>query len=88
MVQQKKIATDIKSLINFYGEMSAQSQELINQDYRMDENIVSLQILRSEIQDIDFTEAITRFQNLQTAYQANLGTAAQLTSESLLDYLR
>ena len=84
----KKIGTDIKSLINFYGEMSAQSQELINQDYRMDESIVSLQILRSEIQDIDFTEAITRFQNLQTAYQANLGTAAQLTSESLLDYLR
>ncbi|MCP4713294.1 MAG: flagellar hook-associated protein 3, partial [Planctomycetes bacterium] len=40
-----------------------------------------------DIRDVDFTEAITRYQNLYTALQANLTTGSQLASLSLLDFL-
>ena len=36
----------------------------------------------------DFAEAITRYQNLYTALQANLMTGSQLTNVSLLDFLK
>ena len=54
---------------------------------QMEDNIVSLETLRSDIRDIDFTEAITRYQNLYTAMQANMTTGNQLANLSLLDFL-
>ncbi len=44
--------------------------------------------LRSEVQDLDFTEAAIRFATLQQQLQAGLTTASQVTSLSLLDFLR
>jgi len=39
------------------------------------------------VRDVDMTDAIVRFQQLQTALQANLSTASQVLNLSLLDYL-
>jgi flagellar hook-associated protein 3 FlgL len=42
----------------------------------------------SLLADTDFTEAATRFQQLQTAYQASLQVAQQANNLSLLDFLK
>jgi flagellar hook-associated protein 3 FlgL len=43
--------------------------------------------LRSQVQDLDYTEASIRFTTLQQQLQAGLLTASQVTSMSLLDFL-
>ena len=44
--------------------------------------------LRSEVQDLDYTEAAIRFATLQTQLQAALTSSSQMMSMSLLDFLR
>jgi flagellin-like hook-associated protein FlgL len=44
--------------------------------------------LKSQLQDLDFTEAALRFAVLQQQLQAGLQTASRVTSLSLLDFLR
>lgn len=41
----------------------------------------------SDVQDLDFTEAITKFQQAQTTLQATLLTGSQVLNTSLLDFL-
>ena len=43
--------------------------------------------LLSDLKDTDFTEAISRFQTLQTALQASLQTTAKIMNLSLMDFL-
>ena len=50
--------------------------------------MIAIQRLRSDIRDVDFAEAVTRYQNLATALQANLMAASQMTGMILLDFLR
>ncbi len=69
------------------GQVGSQEQAMEAWNTRMEDNILAIKQLRSDIQDIDFTEAITRYQNLYTALQANLMTGSQLTNMSLLDFL-
>ena len=42
----------------------------------------------NDLRDIDFTEAVTRYQNLYTALQANMTSGGMISSMSLLDFLR
>ena len=44
--------------------------------------------LLSELQDVDFTEAVTKFQQAQTALQASLQMASQSLNLSLFDFRR
>ena len=44
--------------------------------------------LKSQVQDLDYTEAAVRFAGLQQQLQAALMTAGQTQSLSLLDFLR
>jgi flagellar basal body rod protein FlgG len=44
--------------------------------------------LSSEMQDVDFTEAVTKFQQAQTALQASLQMASQSLNLSLFDFRR
>lgn len=41
----------------------------------------------SEIEDLDYTEAVRRFQQAQTALQASLLSGSQLLNVSLLNFL-
>lgn len=83
-----KLKTDETRLINFHGRVGSQMQALEQRAQRLEDNKLALQTLRSDIRDIDFAEAVTRYQNLFAALQANLTTAGQLTNTSLLDFLR
>ena len=62
-------------------------QALQTRSDHMEENMLAAETLRSDIRDIDFTEAVTRYQNLYTALQGNLMTGSQLVNVSLLDFL-
>lgn len=70
------------------GLVGSRSQGLARQVEENDEAVLDLRRQRSEIEDLDFTEAVTRFQQVQNALQANLATGARLLSLSLLDFLR
>jgi flagellar hook-associated protein 3 FlgL len=78
---------DRQTLSNMRGMVGSQARALEDRKNQMEDNIIALETLRSDIRDIDFTEAITRYQNLYTALQANLTTGSQLANLSLLDFL-
>lgn len=73
---------------NVYGGIGMQLSTLADRKNYMEDKILATETLRSDIADIDFTEAITRYQNLYTAMQANLMTGGQMSNISLLDFLR
>ena len=74
--------------INMLGRVGVQVRTLqFNRD-QMEDQFLATETLRSDIADIDFTEAITRYQNLYTAMQGNLMTGGQLNNTTLLDFLR
>jgi len=62
-------------------------QELEARQQRLEDQNLATTALLSSIEDVDFVEAITRFQTLQTALQASLQTSAQVLNTSLLDFL-
>ncbi len=70
------------------GTMAAQAAAMAERAERVEAEETATRILLSDVRDIDFTEAVVRFQQLQTALQANLATAGQVLNLSVLDYLR
>jgi flagellar hook-associated protein 3 FlgL len=48
---------------------------------------LTIEGLRAEIEDVDMAEAITRLTQVESVFQATLGTAARVVQRSLLDYL-
>mgnify|MGYP001765565056 CR=1 FL=1 len=48
---------------------------------------VENQAVTSEIEDLDYADAITKLQNQQTIYQAALQSASMITGMSLVDYM-
>jgi flagellar hook-associated protein 3 FlgL len=81
------VKADEENMINMNGKVGAQAKALEDRQLRIEDNIAAIEVLRSDIRDIDYTEAITRYQNLYTALQANLMTGSQLANVSLLDFL-
>ncbi len=81
------LAGDRDRLSNYHGEVGAIVQTIESRREHMEDNILATETLRSDIRDIDFTEAITRYQNLVTALQGNLMTGGTINTLTLLDYL-
>ena len=69
------------------GQTGAQVQEVEARQQRLDVQNVATKSLLSSLEDVDFTDAITRFQTLQTALQASLQTSGKILSLSLMDFL-
>ncbi len=65
----------------------AKSQELQSQATQITAENTATQTMLSNLQDVDYTTAITQFQTLQTSLQAALETAAQNNNLSLANYL-
>lgn len=83
----ERLKGDLDRIVRVRGEAGAQVKELEDRQQRLEDQNVTTRALLSEIEDVDFTEAITRFQTLQTALQATLQTAGTTLSLSLLDFL-
>ncbi|MCF7957278.1 MAG: flagellar hook-associated protein FlgL [Phycisphaerae bacterium] len=83
----ERIDRDHQQLINIRGQAGSVAQSVVQRKEHMEDNVLATQKLRSDIRDIDFTEAITRYENIYTALQANLTVGSKLNTMSLLDFL-
>ena len=69
------------------GQAGAQLKGLEARQTQLDGENIATKSLLSNLQDTDYTTAITRFQSLQTSLQANYQLAAKVLHLSLLDFL-
>ena len=81
------IQADLDRVIRTRGQVGAQVQDFEARQNRLDEQSLALETMLSELEDVDYNEAITRFTLLQTALQANMQTTGQVLNLSLLDFL-
>lgn len=70
------------------GGVGARAQSIRSRLTQTESAVTATAILLSEIEDVDFTEAVTKFQQAQTALQASLMAGASVRNLSLLDFLR
>ena len=59
-----------------------------DEQFRNESLDIQNQRLLSELRDTEYTEAISRFTQLEQQLQANLATATRVMQLSLLDFLR
>lgn len=71
-----------------HGIIGARAQSMRARIEQTENAVIATRSFLSDIEDLDYTEAITRFQQAQTALQANLLSGSQLLNLSLLDFLR
>ncbi|MBU0640606.1 MAG: hypothetical protein KKB50_17225 [Planctomycetes bacterium] len=69
------------------GRMAAQARTMSERTERIESEVTAARILLSEARDTDIAEAMVRFQQLETALQANLTTASRTLRLSVMDAL-
>ncbi len=69
------------------GTAGAVNQQLQNQASEISDQSTATQALISQLQDVDYTSAVTQYQSLQTSLQAALEATAMTSYMSLADYL-
>lgn len=83
-----KLEAALTQMERVQGQLAAKANQMLVRANRVEDESAATQILLSDTRDVDITDAIVRFQQVQTALQANLQTASQVLNLSLLDYLR
>jgi flagellin-like hook-associated protein FlgL len=78
---------DYDRVVRMRGETGARVQEVESRQNRLEDQNIATKALLSSLQDTDFTDAITRFQTLQTALQATLQSSSKILNLSLMDFL-
>jgi flagellar hook-associated protein 3 FlgL len=81
------LQADLDRVTRIRGEAGARVQELESRQNRLDDQNLATKSLLSSLEDTDFTDAITRFQTLQTALQASLQSSSRILNLSLMDFL-
>jgi flagellar hook-associated protein 3 FlgL len=84
----QRLSTSLDRLQEIQGKLAAKAAAMLGRTERIKDEQTAVRVLQSDIRDVDMTEAIVRFQQVQTALQANLATASRVMDLSLLDYLR
>ncbi len=82
------LQNDYQRVVSQRGQAGAQVQEMESRQSRLEDENLATRGLMSGLEDTDFTEAVSRFQTLQTALQAGLQTSGRMLQLSLLDFLR
>lgn len=70
------------------GQVGAASKAMRARLEQTENAVTATEVLLSDLEEVDFTEAVTRFQQAQTALQASLLAGSQTQNLSLLDFLR
>ena len=81
------IQADHDRVVLARGEAGSQVKGLEARQTQLDGENIATKSLLSNLQDTDFTTAVTRFQALQTSLQANYQLTAKVLHLSLLDFL-
>jgi flagellar hook-associated protein 3 FlgL len=82
-----KFEADISRLAEARANVGVRSRRVSAAVDREEDLRIQDMALRSQVRDLDYTEASIRFTTLQQQLQAGLLTARQVTSLSLLDFL-
>ena len=82
-----KLENFIEQASRIQGEVGARAKAMDTRQQYTEDAVVATQSLLSQVKDLDYTEAVTKFQMAQTTLQANLMTGSKLMQLSLLDYL-
>lgn len=83
-----KLETDVARSVEARADVGVRSRRVVEAATREEELGIQDMTLRSSIQDLDYTEAATRFAGLQQQLEAGLAAAAKSVNLSLLDFLR
>ena len=77
-----------EGVIRVHGVVGARARGIAKRVEQTENAVIATSSLLSNIEDLDYAQAVTVFQQAQTALQANLLSGSQLLSLSLLDFLR
>ena len=69
------------------GVVGVRMQSLEASATRIEDEVLQVKDLLSEVRDLDYAAAVSRFQTLQTTFEASLQTAANILPLTLLDFL-
>ena len=69
------------------GTVGARMQTLDRTMTRIEDEVVQVKGLLSEVRDLDYTSAVAQFETLTTVLQASLETAANVLPMTLMDFL-
>ncbi len=83
-----RLESDISRVAEARADVGVRSRRVAEATIREEDLGIQDMALRSSIQDLDFTQAATRFATLQQQLEAGLAGAARATNLSLLDFLR
>lgn len=84
----ERIDRTLQQMQKVQGELAAKAQVMLRRSDRIDDESTFTTTLLSDVKDVDLTEAIVKFQQIQTALEANLSTSQRILGLSLFDYLR
>lgn len=86
-VAAERLETFIEQTARTQGVVGARSRAMSVRLDLTEQAVLATEKLLSQVKDLDYTEAITQFQQTQTILQANLMTGSQLLQLSLLDFI-
>lgn len=83
----EKLEADIARVAEARADVGVRTRRIADAAVREEDLRTQDMGLRSEVRDLDYTEATLRFSMLQQQLQAGLATASQISRLSLLDFL-
>ena len=83
----ERVFASISDLTRVQGVVGARAKAMQARQSQTEEAVFATERLLSELTDLDYAEAVTRFQQAQAAMQATLIAGSQSLSLSLLDFL-
>lgn len=83
-----RIETDVPRVAEARATVGVRTRRVLDAVTHEEDLKLQDTALRSEVQDLDYTEAAIRFATLQTQLQAALTSASQALQLSLMDFLR
>jgi len=75
-------------IANVAGQLGARSRGMQDRVVQTEQAVTATTALLSELKDVDFIEAVTKFQQAQTALQSSLLAGSKSMNLSLMDFLR
>ena len=84
----QRLEATMKKLQEVQGRMASHAKAMEARSRLAENEATGATVLLSDLRDVDLTEVIVRFQQMQTALQANLSTSSAIMNLSLIDYLR
>lgn len=78
---------NLAKVVLIRGQVGAKVQAFESRESRLDDQNLASKALLSQLEDTDFTDAIIRFQTLQTSLQATMQSASKTLNLSLMDFL-